>query len=530
MSLGLLAAAALAAERGETLIAEATQIVETLGGRPAGSPAGHRAQDWARDVLIDAGWDTRQATNEGFVLGCREGRSARVVLFLAHTDTVHADVPGANDNAAAMAVLAAVARDLPEGPETPRMVCLAFPDAEEVGLLGSRLLYGRRAEVIPHPLDQVMALDLVGRGELTHNGLGPHWTGPQLRALLRAAPAAVPWVYRALSHGRPELERSDHHWFGLGGIPSSHLMARAESGVLWPYHTASDTPETLEGRTLAAAYEAVWGVAHARPLPPGRPGGPSVVVPWTGIVVDGGLVAVGTLGLLGLVVAGRQREATGATLRVQLADAGLLALTTALGGAAGLTLASGGRPFGFALAGPVALAGWAGLAAGAASRGSLARSSPHPLAATLVTAHLLVVALGLVGFGLPLLAVPLVAAAAAVAWLDRARWGVQLGLLLVALWPGLYLVRGDAIRELAHHHLVPPWVPVWTAALVVLGAPLAVAVAQASLRVRQGILAVSLAVLAGSAVWAWTTPVMTPPWERGPVYTRPDRPPESPGW
>ncbi|MEM6928800.1 MAG: M20/M25/M40 family metallo-hydrolase, partial [Myxococcota bacterium] len=305
MSLLLLGAPALAVTGGDALLREATAIVEELGPRPVGSRAADDAQAWAFDTLDAAGWrPVRVEGIDGFTVGCRPGASDRIVLFLAHTDSVHEDVPGAVDNAGAMAVLAAVARDLPATEVTPRTVCLAFPDAEEVGLLGSRQLAEQREHYLPGPVDQVMALDLVGRGTLTHNGLGPAWSGSRLRALLHAAPADVPYVYRAISEGRPELERSDHHWFGRAGIPSSHLLSRGESGVLWTYHTSRDTPDTLQPEALAAAYGAVWGVAHAPVLPAGEPIVPPLVVPFTHLVVPGGIVALGLSALLGVAVAG----------------------------------------------------------------------------------------------------------------------------------------------------------------------------------------------------------------------------------
>ncbi|MEO0602386.1 MAG: M28 family peptidase, partial [Myxococcota bacterium] len=365
-----------------------------------------------------------------------------------------------------------------------------------------------------------------GRGRLTHNGLGPVWSGPRLRALLDAAPADVPYMYRAISEGRPELERSDHHWFGRAGIPSSHLLSRAESGVLWTYHTSRDTPDTLQPEALAAAYAAVWGVAHAPTLPRGEPVAPPLVVPLTHLVVPGGLVALGMFGLAGVTLAGRWRRGEDqAPVPRQLVDVAWIVLTALLGVASGLVLAAGGRPFGFALAGPVALAGWAGLVAGCAARGT-----ETPLAPTLVTALHAILAGWMLALGLPLLALPLLVAAAAVAWIDRVPRLGQVGLALVASWPGFYLVRGDAIRELAYHQMVAAWTPIWAVVLLILGGPLAVVVARQPWRVRQGLLAGALAVLLAAVAWAWATPVMAPPWERPPFYVQPARPPLPPVW
>ncbi|MEN0066604.1 MAG: M28 family peptidase [Myxococcota bacterium] len=516
-----LALTAGASELGETLLAEATAIVEELGPRPARTAAGDAAQRWTQATLEAAGWTAERVLGpDGYVMGCQPGADARIVLFIAHTDTVHAAVPGANDNAAAMAVLLHLARDLPGAEQRPRTVCLAFPDSEEIGLRGSRRLAadvtGERA-----PLDQVMALDLVGRGQLTHNGLGPAWSTSQLRALLEVAPAEVPWVYRAISQGYPSMERSDHHWFGRMGIPSSHLMARAESGVLWPYHTADDEPSSLEPETLAAAYAAVHGVAYAPPLPRGS-GGIAVVVPWTRMVVPGWGVLVAMAGLLVGTLAARFDAHRKTKEALALAPLGGLVLLAAMGAWIGFAVA-GSRPFGLALAGYVATAGWAGLLV-AVSRIEVKGA----LAATMVVALFLGLAGLAVWGGLPLLAPPVLSAALATALLDRVPRLVAWGLLPVALWPGLYFVRGDAIRELAHHQMVPPTVLLWTGFLLVLGSPLAVFASNQEAPVRRGLLGIGVVAFLWGTGAAWMTPVMQAPYERGPWYAGPNLPPYSP--
>lgn len=513
---------AVAAPDGAALIERTTEFVETLGGRPARTPAGDAAQTWAFQALTNAGWRATREPRDGYVVGCHRGADPRSVLFLAHTDTVHADVPGAVDNAASVILLVALAEELasPGAPVPPRTVCLAFPDAEELGLLGSRRLAEAWLGHFGHPLDQVMALDLVGRGATTHNGLGPAWGARSLQAFLSTAPADVPFVYRALSHGWPHMERSDHHWFGRRGIPSSHLMGRPESGVLWTYHTRDDVPTTLEADAMVDGYRVVRAVAYADPLPGGPRGGWALVVPFTTVVVPGGLVGVGMVALLGVAAGLRWHAHRAPARRPPASEVALGALASGIGGFVALMVASAGRSFGFSLAGFVALAGWSGVAVSASLRGGDGR-----LATTLLTAWF--VALGGLGFafGLPLLAVPLVAAAAATAWLDRPG-GVFA--LPIALWPALYLVRGDAIRELHHHGLVPAGVVPWTTLLLALTGPLAVVVARGSARVRSVVGGVAGLALIIAVVGAWTTPVMAPPHVRGARYVHPDRPPVPP--
>ena len=87
--------------------------------------------------------------------------------FLAHTDTVQQS-PGAVNNASGVVALLELANV-----STAQDMCLAFPVAEELGLLGSKQMASLIGKWHPNPkdIDLVVSLDLVGHGNLWVTGL-----------------------------------------------------------------------------------------------------------------------------------------------------------------------------------------------------------------------------------------------------------------------------------------------------------------------------------------------------------------------
>ncbi len=109
-----LAAPDAPSQHGERARLHATDLVTQVGPRPADEPAAEAAQDFVHERLRASGWRPRRLhTRYPAVVACRPGLDERVVLLLAHTDTVR-ESPGANDNAAAVGVLLAVAEALDE--------------------------------------------------------------------------------------------------------------------------------------------------------------------------------------------------------------------------------------------------------------------------------------------------------------------------------------------------------------------------------------------------------------------------------
>ena len=111
------------------------------------------------------------------------------------------------DNAAGVGILLEMARVLPEAD-----LCLGFPAAEEIGLIGSLQLSRSIPKWHPSPesLELVIALDLTGYGKLSITGLGPQWGTAQLDWLYSTIQPDAPYAYQAVSRAFPHMERSDH--------------------------------------------------------------------------------------------------------------------------------------------------------------------------------------------------------------------------------------------------------------------------------------------------------------------------------
>jgi hypothetical protein len=441
---------------GERARREAACLVREAGPRGPTSPEG-RARMWrAIDARLPPSWRREiVGSKHRALVACQPGRSPSTVLWLAHVDAVHDEVPGASDNASSIAILLEAARALPEpGPHT---VCLAFPDGEEIGLRGSASLAVsllRRGEAAvdgllrADTLALAVSLDLVGEGALTWNGLGAAWDAPALRHLLRVAPADVPWVYRARSLALPELERSDHAPFALLGVRAAHLMSRGRSGVTWAYHTPADDAEVLDPETLGRAVHIIESLSADPPLEgPRVRGEPAFVLPWLRLVVPGFATwawLAAAIGAAGASLADRALRAP--SWRAWLGAALALVALPIAGGVAAAAVAVG-RPLGGSLAEPAVAAAWIAAALVVAP----APRRPRAAIATVLTAAL---AIGLAALGWPTLAVPVATAAAAVGWAGRApaRWA---WLAPLAAWPLAYLLRPSGLRELAFHGLVP---------------------------------------------------------------------------
>jgi hypothetical protein len=230
------------------------------------------------------------------VLGLRRGaqRPDEWVLVLAHYDHLGehggAVYPGADDNAAAAAVVIEAVRRLPpEG--IGRSLLVVFPNTEEPPhflspTMGSEVL----VRTLPPELGgteriyAAVVLDLVGGAywkplEWTLFAAGaeksPH-VEAALAALdlppgLRVLPIGLHLVEELPGHGRFPV--SDYHPFRERGVPFLFLTA----GRTPRYHTPDDRPETLhyarmalEARMLASLLEALGASDEPRGFEPER--------------------------------------------------------------------------------------------------------------------------------------------------------------------------------------------------------------------------------------------------------------------
>ena len=177
------------------------------------------------------------------------------ILLGAHYDTC-GDIPGADDNAAAVAILLAVAADLLEQ-ALERTVLLAFFDAEEPPhflepSMGSIRFYdGQRL----YPIHCAIIMDLVGHDVPTpglENAL--FITGmesdPGLDSVVRDSDPA-PVIRTIPTLNRYVGDMSDHHVFRENRRPYLLLTC----GRWEHYHADTDTPDKLN-------YEKIVGITR----------------------------------------------------------------------------------------------------------------------------------------------------------------------------------------------------------------------------------------------------------------------------
>ena len=126
--------------------------------RNPGTPGGRAARDFLRDCLLELGIEP--AGEDGYaqrippiggtnLLARIPGRTNRTVLLAAHYDACGSGNPGADDNAAAVAIVLDVASRLSRL-SLDRDVMIAFFDAEEPPYFLTRSMGSQR--FVDHPV------------------------------------------------------------------------------------------------------------------------------------------------------------------------------------------------------------------------------------------------------------------------------------------------------------------------------------------------------------------------------------------
>jgi len=182
---------------------------------------------------------------------------AAPLLVAAHYDTV-ADSPGADDNAAAIAIALEVAQRLVERPAA-RPVVIAQFDAEEPPYFHSRVMGStsfreRQAHTAFHA---AVVLDLVGHA-VPVPGIEDvvFMTGMESDpALERTVTGLAPidGVRVVTAHNRYVGDMSDHHTFRLSQVPYLFLSC----GRWAHYHAPTDTPDRVDWPKCAAMADLV---------------------------------------------------------------------------------------------------------------------------------------------------------------------------------------------------------------------------------------------------------------------------------
>src|SRR5919108_1029266 len=213
-------------------------------------------------------FSTFEGRGENFAVDL--GGGDRVLVLIAHHDAVPAS-PGANDNAASVAILLTLLERLAVSPPSRLRVRLLFPACEELGYLGARA-YVRATP--PAGVVGVLSLELCGIGDTP-----AIWDATGETAFLRTVRAAFESLGRRADEsyhvvGKIPVFGSDHRAFAAAGVPAYGLSvvpaAEAEAlrrFVLSPvksaisavqrrpvpfdtYHTRRDALVTVDGAAL----------------------------------------------------------------------------------------------------------------------------------------------------------------------------------------------------------------------------------------------------------------------------------------
>ncbi|MEO8702067.1 MAG: M28 family peptidase [Kofleriaceae bacterium] len=243
------------------------QLIEDLcsplcAGRRPGTPGGNAARALVRDAIRAAGLDPYEQRVDGCnganVLATIRGDIDRYVLVGAHFDhlgTVGRDVFwGADDNAAAVAILVEVARTLAHE-HAGRGVIIAAFDGEEP----PHFLMGSREFVRTNhlPIDFMVCMDLVGHR--FGPSLVPDEVGDSMFALGSERSAGTYELVASLKRSEPGVivrpadaqiipPLSDYEAFWMQRIPFLFLSG----GRSRVYHTPDDTPDKLDYTKIAA--------------------------------------------------------------------------------------------------------------------------------------------------------------------------------------------------------------------------------------------------------------------------------------
>jgi len=236
--------------------------------RNPGTPGGAAARDYLHERLVELGLEC--AGDDGFIqpippiggtnlLARIPGRSDQTVLLAAHYDACGTNNPGADDNAAAVAIVLAVAERL-AARDLDRTVLIALFDAEEPpyflkSTMGSQWF-------VDHPtvplatIETMICLDLVG------HALGPEDLPDEVRDSVFVLGAEKSTGTGDLLDCLPPVEgivprridnyiissMSDYDAFMNAGIPFLFYTAgRSEH-----YHAPTDTPDHLDYDKMAA--------------------------------------------------------------------------------------------------------------------------------------------------------------------------------------------------------------------------------------------------------------------------------------
>ncbi|MBI5156461.1 MAG: M28 family peptidase [Acidimicrobiia bacterium] len=261
-----------------------------LAGRAAGSPGGAAARAMLVEAFTASGLEPRgehgylqllPAMAGANVLGAIPGKAPGWVVFGAHYDhlgeisgTIH---PGADDNAAGVAVLVEVAGRLARETRRGRSILVCAFDAEEPPWFDSPDMGSQWW--VDHPTVPLSDVELMICLDLVGHDIGTADTPTEVAATIFVAgadlaPGLVPAVHVPDIAGivpRPIADwvvtpLSDHLAFRAAGIP--HLFYTGGRSAV--YHSPHDRPELLDHSRMAALADHLTALIDAACTAPPR--------------------------------------------------------------------------------------------------------------------------------------------------------------------------------------------------------------------------------------------------------------------
>ena len=202
------------------------------------SPARPLRAKFKLDAFLDKNYTSQNLI--GYLQGTAEIDT--FLVFTAHYDHLgrmgkDCYFPGANDNAAGVAMLLELAQYFKTHPPKYSVAFMAF-GAEEIGLLGSKYY----TEYPLFPLERIkflINLDLVGTGDDGATVVNGSIYKKQFNQLLAINEQKQ---YLPKINARSQAANSDHYFFWLNRVPCFFMYGL---GGIKAYHDIYDKPETL---------------------------------------------------------------------------------------------------------------------------------------------------------------------------------------------------------------------------------------------------------------------------------------------
>lgn len=240
--------------------AHVNMLADTIGSRPVGTPANARARDYLLDQLRQIGFETRVqetdarrhelglTTRVSNIIAVLPGERREAIGLVSHYDSSpHA--PGAADAALGVGAALEAARVFVARGRPRWSLYVLLTDGEETGLMGASALVTDRD--VMERLQVYLNLEAIGSAGVPHlfeTGPGNAWL---VSSWARVAPhprggSDTLEIYRRLPND------TDFSILKTRNIPGLNFAAVGDS---YAYHTARDTADRIEHRTLRAMGE-----------------------------------------------------------------------------------------------------------------------------------------------------------------------------------------------------------------------------------------------------------------------------------